>query len=123
MELSDNDILLSAYLDGELTADERAQVDQLLATRAEARQLVEDLRALRAGLQELPQHKLDPDFAQTVLARAEQAASATTVDSTPHSDPMTAGHRPQDGHPLPTAHRPLPTLLNRRGLMWSLVAL
>ena len=37
--------LLSAYLDGELTADEQVRVEQILAASAEARQLLEELRA------------------------------------------------------------------------------
>ena len=45
MENLDNDILISAYLDGELLADEQVRVEQLLATSAEARQLVEELCA------------------------------------------------------------------------------
>jgi anti-sigma factor RsiW len=33
--------LFSAYLDGELTADEQAEMEQLLATSPAARQLIE----------------------------------------------------------------------------------
>jgi hypothetical protein len=65
------DILLSAYLDGELTATEQTRVEQLLASSTEARQLVEELRALRAGLQALPQHRLEANFADRVLQLAE----------------------------------------------------
>ncbi len=36
--------LLSAYLDGELTAAEQAEIEQLLADSPAARQLVEELR-------------------------------------------------------------------------------
>src|SRR3954468_13762120 len=65
------DILLSAYLDGELTAAEKLRVEQLLASSAEARQLVEELSVLRAGLQALPQHRLEASFADRVLQIAE----------------------------------------------------
>ena len=72
MDNSENDILISAYLDDELTVDERAHVERLLANSPDARQLLEELRALRGGLQELPQHRLEIDFAQRVLQKAER---------------------------------------------------
>ncbi len=65
--------LLSAYLDDELSVDERTRVEGWLAESAELRQLRDDLLTLRAGLQTLPQHKLDRDLATSVLRRAEQA--------------------------------------------------
>lgn len=49
------DELLSAYLDGELTAAEQAEVERLLATDPAARQLLDELRTLSATLQALPQ--------------------------------------------------------------------
>ena len=42
--------LFSAYLDGELTADEQVRVEQVLATSPAARQLFEELRALGSDL-------------------------------------------------------------------------
>ena len=75
------DILLSAYLDGELTATEQVRVEQLLASSPEARQLIEELRALRAGLQALPQHQLEANFADRVLQlpKVERAESEGTA--------------------------------------------
>lgn len=64
--------LFSAYLDGELTADEQARVEQLLATSPEARQLLESLKTLSATVQSLPVHKLDEDLSQRVLRLAER---------------------------------------------------
>ncbi len=64
--------MLSAYLDGELTADEQVRVEQILATSPEARQLVEELRALGSTLQGLPQQKLDEDLSARVLGLAER---------------------------------------------------
>ncbi len=64
--------LLSAYLDGELTADERAQVDELLATDPKARQLVEELRAVGSSLKALPAHTIGQDISGEVLRRAQQ---------------------------------------------------
>jgi hypothetical protein len=65
--------LLSAYLDGELTVDEQAEVEQLLAASPGARQLVDELRALSSSLQALPSHQIGEDISQEVLRLAEQA--------------------------------------------------
>jgi putative zinc finger protein len=65
--------LISAYLDDELSADERAQVEKWLAESAEYRQLYEDLRAVRVSMQSLPRHKLDRDLGPAVLRRAERS--------------------------------------------------
>lgn len=69
----DLDELLSAYLDGEVTADERALVERRLAESVEFRQLHDELRALRTSLERLPRYKLDEDLAPVVLRRAERA--------------------------------------------------
>src|SRR5260221_6950193 len=110
MDHSENDILISAYLDGELTADEQLRVEQILATNADARQLVEELRALRAGLQNLPQHKLEPDFAQQVLERvARDTGDSQSSDSDASGHPFT----PSPAHPpspSPTQRRQIPIL-------------
>src|SRR4051794_22086235 len=104
MENLDNDILISAYLDGELNAEEQGRVEQLLATSAEARQLVEELRAIRAGLKELPQHKLGADFTADVLwlvtaeaARIQEPGTRDQHSETQREDSQSA-----------TAHSPLP---------------
>ena len=64
--------LFSAYLDGELTADEQVRVEQVLAASPQARQLLEELRALGSTLQGLPQEKLDEDLSSRVLEVAER---------------------------------------------------
>src|ERR1700686_4983185 len=67
-----NDERISAYLDGELSADEQTRFEERLAESAELRQLVEELRALRGSLDLLPRHRLEADFADRVLRRAER---------------------------------------------------
>ena len=42
--------LLSAYLDGEVTAEQQADVERLLAANPAARQLLDELRALSSTL-------------------------------------------------------------------------
>jgi hypothetical protein len=69
--VSENE-LLSAYLDGELTATEQADVEQLLDESPEARRLLEELRALSSSLRSLPQYKLDEDLSEGVLRLAER---------------------------------------------------
>jgi hypothetical protein len=70
-----NEELISAYLDGELTAQEQAQVERALASDARLRQLHDDLRALRQRLQVMPQQKLGADFAERVLRAAVERAN------------------------------------------------
>ena len=64
--------LIGAYLDGELSGEDLARAETLLATQPECRQLLEELQALRTSLQALPQHTLGNDFANSVLRRAER---------------------------------------------------
>ena len=136
MDHSDNDLLLSAYLDGELNAEERAHVEQLLAASAEARQLVDELCALRASLQELPQHTLELEFAQRVLVRAEREMAASQTDAPIEASPagteLTSGDQsPAKIQPVGNVARTLQPaaiqmrriLSNRRGLGWSCAAI
>ncbi len=67
------DELISAYLDGEVTADEQAQVEQALHDNAEYQHLFDELRTLRSSLQSLPRCQLDATFSERVLRRAERA--------------------------------------------------
>lgn len=68
----DQDERISAYLDGELPAAERARFEEELSRSGDLRQLVEELRAVRESMQALPQHRLEHDFAERVLRRAER---------------------------------------------------
>jgi len=71
--LNFDDELLSAYVDGELTGAQLAQVEQQLADDPRARQLVDELHALSQAVRSLPQEKLGEDLRASVLQRAEQA--------------------------------------------------
>ncbi|HTU25134.1 MAG TPA: hypothetical protein VMF30_07040 [Pirellulales bacterium] len=77
-DTSDNE-LLSAYLDDELTPDERRHVEQRLAESAELRRDYEELCALRTHLSALPRHTLANDLPARVLhlAAANHAQPAT----------------------------------------------
>lgn len=84
MNVPENE-LFSAYVDGELTAAEQADVERLLAASPAARQLVEDLRALSSTLQCLPARKLDEDLSQQVLRLAEHRVLSGRTDAEPFS--------------------------------------
>jgi hypothetical protein len=78
--------LISAYLDGEASPAERAQVEQMMAAEPAWRQLHDELAALRSTMQTLPRHKLERDLGPTVLRRAEQSVlrgAAATDDARP----------------------------------------
>lgn len=71
------DELLSASYDGELTADERAQVDRLLAESPAARETLDEFRELTGLLQALPRPAAPPALLQGVqraLPRPPRAA-------------------------------------------------
>jgi anti-sigma factor RsiW len=140
MDIPDNDILISAYLDGELTADEMRRVEELLATSAEARQSVDELRAIRAGLKELPQHKLGPDFAADVLRRvaAEEGAEssppgrgqgegaafgAPVGNDSQHPNPLPKGEGIEPAGPHHVTIRLSRFWKNPRSIGWSAVAI
>ena len=82
--------LLSAYLDDELSPNERAQVEQWLLDSAEYRQLFEELRGARHDIQSLPRHKLSEDLGPAVLRRAERAV-LSGHESPPRGGSITPG--------------------------------
>lgn len=65
---------LSAYLDGELTAAERAEVEDFLAADLDARKLLTELEATAAGLRALPRAKVSPDLMEGLRNRLERQA-------------------------------------------------
>ena len=71
--LNDNDqLLISAYVDGEATAAEHARAEQMLATDADAQAYRAELLSMSSTLKALPQHQLSGDFAASVLESAER---------------------------------------------------
>ncbi|HTN73889.1 MAG TPA: zf-HC2 domain-containing protein [Pirellulaceae bacterium] len=115
MNESWNDELISAYLDGELTADEQALVEQALATDARLRQMHDDLRALRQSLQTMPRLRLGDDFAQRVLLQAERAQQAelraAVSEPAPTNPPAVIPHAHDPTHTIAVvpAHPTEPT--------------
>jgi len=68
-----DDELLSAYVDGELTAAERALVEERLRSDPAAAALVDELRSLSSTIKSLPRETLGRDLRAGVLAEVEQA--------------------------------------------------
>jgi len=102
--------LLSAYLDGELTAEERGRVERLLADDPAARQLLDELRAVSQTIGRLPRQTLDEDLGQRVLQAAERRI-LTGADErpTPRVEPEPSIWREWDWRGL----------FSRRALLWS----
>jgi len=122
-----SDELLSAYLDGECTAADQAQLEERLASNAELRQLVDELRSVRSSLELLPQYRLRPDFAELVLRRAERdvltgdsAAAAAGVSAASHAAHDEKSNVLQMGE---TMRRPHESIRSARPFLWTLAAL
>jgi hypothetical protein len=64
--------MLSAYLDGQLSAQEKMRIEQVLATRQDLRTGLEELRQTRKILWSLPRHKVPHNFTLTRAMAAEQ---------------------------------------------------
>jgi len=104
------DELLSAYLDAELSAEERARAERLLAEDATARQRLEELRAVSEAVRGLPTEELGEDLSERILQLAERQ--------------MLSGRQAAPGEPPVVPGRVTwqaigRRLLNRRALAWS----
>jgi hypothetical protein len=102
--------LLSAYLDGELTAAEQADVERLLAASPAARQLLDELRSLSTAIQALPRQKLGEDLSQHVLHMAERRmlTEGTPDDSSSSSEAS-----------VPLSRSFFHRFVNRRAMIWT----
>lgn len=134
-----SDERISAYLDDELAADERAAVERELADNADLRQAVDELRALRTGLQSLPRYRLETNIAERVLELAEReiltggnrqnrdvalaaatdrggAAAAHATESHATESHAAASHA--DGRPQPSRRSDAPSARREGGFSW-----
>jgi len=112
-----SDELISAFLDGELTADEQALVEDRLVDNATDRQVFKELRALRKTLRSLPRHELGKDLSESVLRRAERAMLVESADLPAKPEDATA--------PTSAAEAPPTVPLeggNWRGVLWAAAA-
>ena len=110
--------LISAHLDGELSADEQSRVERLLESDGAARSLADELRTLSNTLQALPQRQLPEDLSESILARANELASAGADEQLPAGDA-----RKQDSQ-VATVDRPAPRSSSGwRGFVWAAMAI
>jgi hypothetical protein len=96
MTLRFSDELISAYLDGELTAQEQEYVEEQLRDNVELRRMCDELRSLRVTLQAMPVASPPENLAERVLRQAERrmlvgdrqpAEGLTATDAAPISLP------------------------------------
>ena len=85
MNLQVPDELISAYFDGEVTPDERAEVERLLESSTELRQQLDETSKLSALLHSFPRESAPRDLTANVQKRVDAAALPT---STPLSSPQ-----------------------------------
>jgi hypothetical protein len=105
--------LLSAYVDGELTAAERALVEERLRSDPTAAALVEELRTLSSAIKSLPRETLGRDLRAGVLAEVEQARA----DLDQHGPAV-------QSHATTLPMTPVDRWAGiRRGLVWSALAI
>lgn len=94
-----NDELISAYLDGELTADEQALVEQKLSESPEHQQMLGELSALRDSFQSLPSFSLGEKFGGRVLRAAERSMLADRPENMEsRSEPARDGQAATPAH-------------------------
>jgi anti-sigma factor RsiW len=70
----DDHDFLSGYLDGELTREERAEVEARLAASPELRAELDEIRVVRDAVRSLPRRDAPSGFWDTVAAKVETAA-------------------------------------------------
>lgn len=78
--------LISAFLDGELTVEERALLEQELATSAESRLYLEQLKRQRMALQGIPRQKLSSSAAARIQAAIQAAQPSASPPAPGPSD-------------------------------------
>ena len=100
-----DDELLSAYVDDELTVEERALVEERLRVDPRAAQLVEELRSMSAAIKSLRRETLGRDLRASIQAEAAKAKSAA-----------------DERHVLPMSGRER-WANYRRGLVWSAITI
>ena len=94
--------LLSAYLDGEVSPEERARAERLLAENPDARRLFRQMQALQGSLGGLPQQALPDDFSQRVLRQAERQVLGSGGPSA-ETDAEAIGSPENDARPVVNA--------------------
>ena len=93
MTNSPSNDLISAYADDRLSPEERAEVDALLESSAEARAELDAYRKLGGLLKNLPQEPAASDLASRVMAQAERESLHGKTFVKPAPEPTSSGRR------------------------------
>src|SRR5438128_1671440 len=64
---------LAAYIDGELDATERAEIEKHLAANPQHKALIEELSGQRDLLKALPHEQAPPEIAETIQGQLERS--------------------------------------------------
>lgn len=102
-----DDELLSAYLDDELSVEERARVEARLANDPDTQQLLDQLRSVSQSVQRLPLETVGRDLRSDILGRIAELNGGTT------------SHQPQPAQPEPL----ISIFRTRRSWVWASLAL
>jgi hypothetical protein len=90
-ELSDE--LISAYFDGELSPDECAHVERLVAGSEDHRQTLAEIRSLANDLRHMPRFRLGEAFSLRVTEEARRSASWTPAEPSASTPMLASGIR------------------------------
>src|SRR3954464_14056270 len=105
-----DDELISAYLDDELSVEDRAAVERRLAADPAAQRLFHELRLVSQSVQAMPQQNMGRDLSETIVALVQQDAKPS---------PAATSDRPRLVGRLPK----LPIFGSPRAWIWASLAL
>ncbi|MDG2206740.1 MAG: RseA family anti-sigma factor [Pirellulales bacterium] len=110
------DEMISAYLDGELTAGERAQVAQWIENDPRARNVYQELQQLRESLRSLPSVKFDKNLTQTILEQIDTPVATEMMVPSPETEYAVAASAAcyMDASPAAMAHETDETSADKR---------
>jgi hypothetical protein len=106
--------LLSAYLDGELSASEREEVERLLEQSPEARQELLELEQVGMLLRQLPREALPTSFAPEVLEACLSDTGVFESKTPPPAAALAQNPKAVDRSQQPRSQRPSKTWLGWR---------
>jgi len=93
--MPDEDVL-SAYLDGECTDDERARVEGELASSPDLRAVLAEVTAARDAVRALPMRDAPPEFWARLLTSDADLRAEAEADADAEPTPVTVGGAPID---------------------------
>ncbi|HEY1629304.1 MAG TPA: polysaccharide biosynthesis/export family protein [Tepidisphaeraceae bacterium] len=86
---------LAAYVDGQLDAADRAEIEKHLAEHPQHRQLIAELMQHKQLLKNLPREHAPADVAEAINAQLERAVLLGDIDDDSHAAAMRIGRGPQ----------------------------